>query len=109
MKNFLIISSLVAASSAFSQVQFNRGNDLKQVCEQKDNLFSAGFCLGYVIGVSDSLDYQVCAPGGPGGVTQGQFRDIVVKYLSDNPSQLHLHADILVLTALRQAFPCQKK
>ncbi len=65
--------------------------------------------MGYTIGVADSNSFLICAPGGPGGVTQGQFTDIVKKYLNDNPAQLHRDADVLVLDALTQAFPCPKK
>jgi hypothetical protein len=98
---FLIPVSIFARGG-----QFNTGNNLKSDCFRENGTFNSGFCMGYIIGVADNNSYKICAPGGQGGVTQGQFRDIVKKYLNDNPAQLHRDADILVLNALQQAFPC---
>ena len=105
MKVFLCPLFVFFSSVAVAQLQFNKGNSLKESC-QSTNLYSDAFCLGYVIGVADNNAASICTPV---GVTQGQVRDIVKKYLSDNPAQLHRDADILVLNALQQAFPCPKK
>jgi len=59
--------------------------------------------------VADANSFAICSPGGPRGVTKGQYQSIVKKYLNDNPAELHKDADVLVLSALQQAFPCPKK
>ncbi len=110
MKLFLLsmlvlLPSMVTAQSGGN---FQNGNKLKSHC-MGANGFSDGFCMGYVIGVADSNSLIICSPGGPGGVTQGQYTDIVKKYLNENPAQLHRDADVLVLDALKKAFPCPKK
>jgi hypothetical protein len=105
----MVIGFLVFASTAvFAQVQFRSGNSLKSSC-QDDDVVGRMFCMGYVIGVADSRAYEYCAPSGQSGVTQGQLRDIAVKYLNNNPEMLHRDADVLVMNALQNAFPCHKK
>jgi hypothetical protein len=43
----------------------------------------------------------------PDGVTQGQVRDIVVRYLDQNPTIRHGPAQILITMALKESFPCK--
>jgi hypothetical protein len=110
MKKLSLLLLLALPLVANSQGgNFQSGNKLKTHCAQKDSIFDSAFCMGYIIGVADNNSFLICAPGGSGGVTQGQFTDIVKKYLNDNPAQLHRDADVLVLDALKQAFPCPKK
>ena len=40
-------------------------------------------------------------------VITGQIKKIVVKYLNDNPENLHNTASSLVQVALFEAFPCE--
>jgi hypothetical protein len=46
-----------------------------------------------------------CAPQ---GVTVGQLRDAVIKYLMDHPERRHLPFARLALDALKASFPCRK-
>ena len=105
MKKLLLLFFCLISTSAVAQLQFNKGNALKEYC-QSTNVYEMGFCIGYVVGVADNNAMSICMPP---GVSQGQIRDIVKKYLNDNPAQLHRDADVLVLNALQQAFPCPKK
>lgn len=107
VKKIILAIVLLLSSTGYSQTQFDNGNKLKQSCES--GAISESYCLGYIIGVADSNVLSICAPGGPGGVTKGQFLSIVKKYFNDNPAQLHRDADVLVLDALKKAFPCPKK
>ena len=110
MKKLFLLLLLVLPLAANSQGgTFLNGNKLKTHCVQKDGFFDNGFCMGYIIGVADNRSFYICSPGGSGGVTGAQYTDIVKKYLNDNPAQLHRDADVLVLDALTQAFPCPKK
>jgi hypothetical protein len=73
-----------------------------------------GFCLGMMQGVTNTnAMYEVqlgedalfCAP--ESGLNNGQAARIVVKYLKDNPKELHQHGTILVIDALMEAYPCE--
>jgi len=84
------------------------GNELGELCARYDSFDGepASFCLGYVLGV-----HEMAAERSPGycnlkGVTNNQIVLVVAKYLKDNPAKLHIEATTLVLTALRDAFPC---
>ena len=74
--------------------------------ESASNVVAQSVGAGYVIGVYDALDgLSFCSPG---GVNQGQIRDIVFNYLRDNPQIRQKDAYILVIQALNKAFPCKK-
>jgi hypothetical protein len=71
------------------------------------------FCLGYITGASDvdGMDGATfperrhsCVRE---EVTNGQLKDVVVKYLKDHPEERHLLAAILVVKAQAKAFPCK--
>ena len=79
-------------------------------------------CLGYVTGVADdhfscqlheasataALDptKHFCLPD---GVTPNQTVRVVVKWLEDHPARLHESAVELVVSALKENFPCHHK
>jgi hypothetical protein len=78
------------------------------------------YALEYIEGVLDESD-QYSFDVGPDGlllhphictsgiaITYGQQVDIVAKYLSDHPEIRHLNANVLVMKAMIQAFPCAK-
>lgn len=44
----------------------------------------------------------------PAGVTSGQFADVVVKFLRDNPEARQTRASIVVTQAMHKAWPCKR-
>ena len=61
--------------------------------------------LGYIMGVSDVYQNNVhCA--GP-LVTAGQTRDVVKQYLERNPASRDIAAELIIMVALGEAFPCK--
>lgn len=88
---------------------YQNGNALWKICNEGDT-FSNGFCLGYVVAVVDALDanaisvWRACVPK---GVSQGQMRDTVVKWLRKSPENRHYEAVDLVALALSENFPCR--
>jgi hypothetical protein len=72
-----------------------------------------GMCSGYIAGVNDaaigygsqmnSMKRLYCIPPKAG---LDQLIRVVRKSLEDNPSQLHLPSSVLVIRALKNAFPC---
>jgi len=65
--------------------------------------------FGYIVGVLDLLssspDLQRCLPDQ--GVTKGQVKDVVMKYLRDHPQYRHETAARLVAGAIAEAWPCE--
>ena len=89
---------------------FVNGNDLYAYCTASDNS-KRGICLGYVEGMADSIGLMqtasaaavFCIPP----VLASQARDVVVKYLQDNPAHRHEAGATLVMEALHDAWPCR--
>lgn len=68
---------------------------------------SKAACLNYVLGVADTLGAtrNACLPP---DVTEDTIREIVIKYLRDNPESRHVGAASQVGISLMAAFPCKK-
>jgi hypothetical protein len=99
--NFAVaIASLLCAASACAQ--FYTGQQLKENIESRSN--SQG--LGYIAGVFDVYTRMSVCP--PSGITLGQAADVVHQYLIAHPKSLHVTADALVYTALKDTWPCAK-
>jgi hypothetical protein len=62
---------------------------------------NAGFCLGFVYGIADSVQ----ADADLSGTSRGQLIRVVQKYLEDHPEQLSKSSSWLVRQALIRAFP----
>ena len=104
-----IATAVLFASPAWSSgFGFYSGNQLFDYCEgaAKDK----AHCIGYTTGIVDALasgpiyGWEACVPE---KVSQAQVRDIVVKYLQDNPQDRHYSAAAIAAKALSIAFPCQ--
>ena len=61
------------------------------------------FMSGLVTGLMPLLNAAGCVPD---GVTIGQVKDILKKYLKSNPSERHLHISVLFDGAMNEAFGC---
>ena len=88
-----------------AQAGFVTGNDLLRRMDAPET-YEKMYALGFVLGVHDSFDGESICSGA--NVTAGQLRDVVKKYLEDNPANRNISAYILVLVALATAFPCSK-
>lgn len=95
MRVFLLASVLVLATPA--QAQWLTGNDLHDWCSKPALEFG---CLGYVMGSLDQASWKI-----PPNATRGQVKDVVKKYLIDNPEQRDLPASFLVSLAVLKAWP----
>lgn len=114
----LVFLSLVLCS-ADSYAEFDSGNLLAKNCafgeasDEAINYYANGQCSGVITGTVDAIDYYqslgenpelICVPD---GVTRGQAKKVVQKYMEDNPAQLHYTATLVIWAALREAFPCE--
>jgi hypothetical protein len=123
MKRTLIALLLLGSGSAWGQMD---GNFILQDCgnivKQQDGgaeldtlaMTKGLFCVGYVAGLNDAFRMAptlsrsqpfYCPP--ERGISNDQVVRIVVKYLRDNPAQIHESARGSVLIALSRAFPCR--
>lgn len=72
------------------------------------------WCTGYISGITDGLRIApellgqrpfFCMP--QKGVSNDQIIRVIVKYLRENPEQLHQSGRSSALVALTKAFPCR--
>jgi Rap1a immunity proteins len=69
--------------------------------------FGSPAFIGYVSGVRDTLDGTAfCIPA---DVKSGRLDSMVSKYVREHPEELDKRGNELVVSALRPAFPCEKK
>lgn len=110
---FMMVTVLVGLSLS-ANAEFVSGNMLRtwlRESEKSDagtnfDLQQAAQSMGYLKGVYDAArSVWVCPPD---GVTVGQVERIVIKHLDANPEQWARPADVLVVAALSQAFPCKR-
>jgi Rap1a immunity proteins len=97
---------LLCFSYSVQAGSFYSGNQLKTYCNSS-NYFEDGMCMGYISGVSDSFSGVFFCP--PSGVTLGQMKAMVKKYMDETPAKLHESASDVVVAALKKDFSCKKK
>jgi hypothetical protein len=97
----LLIGLIPRASAEVS------GNTLFSDCSAKEDSVEFGRCIGFVAAVTDVADGAAfCIP--PGKVTYRQVKDIVMKFLTDQPA-LRSHAAYELTAAVLSAyFPCEQ-
>ncbi len=110
MTRILAVSllALLAAGSAHAQRVSNvKGVTLLKACTGP----SPAQCDAYVDGFGDAI-----SAGGkehalaciPVAATGTELRDVLVKFLKDNPQDQHLKASALASRAFAKAYPCNK-
>ena len=111
MKKFLLIALLCVSGNVSAVSAYLDGNKLIEDCINPA-IEDQATCSGYISGVSDATDIWegernfsagICQPK---GVSVGQIKRVVVKYLEAKPERLHSAASSLVINALKAAFPC---
>lgn len=117
-KLIFAIVLICSISSAIAQTYTFTGNDLLQRCNgpyssETEKLAFSNFCIGYIQGLQQMQHVVVgirnvaplyCEPTQSGTYTQ--LESVIIKWLNNNPEQLHRDARILVTKALIEAFPC---
>jgi hypothetical protein len=114
------VAALVAV--CLSAPAWADGNKLLLECQDGINAMSgapaanplgAGHCVGVLQATMDTLDIFHEAGGAPrlvcvptGGIPMVQSMRIMVKFLQEHPESLHLNESVLVVSAMKQAFPC---
>jgi hypothetical protein len=112
----LALTLLGASWGAWAEINDSHtGNGLITACKtavagmdtDRDSGWIGGFCTGLISGVADSWDeFTFCLPTHS---TRGQYVRVVYKYLQEHPAELQERDSVLVLKALKAAWPCPKK
>jgi hypothetical protein len=98
--------AILLCAPVMANAAFISGNDLLK----NMNDTSIGIrmhSLGFVVGVHDAFEGDLICAGS--NVTAGQLRDVVHKFLTENPAQRNQSAVVLSAAALSIAFPCAAK
>lgn len=109
MTRWLLLYLVLFSAVSFNvEAAYQSGNKLKADLKNDSGTHNEMFAMGYIVGATEVLeDYKdVCIAD---GVTQGQLKDVVKKYLDENPESLHEAAYVLVYSALRKVWPCKAK
>jgi hypothetical protein len=118
MKKLIIVFSIILVFiSLHAYASFIDGNGLVRLMREFENaerpnptkttIADAADFMGFVAGVHDVIEASgiVCSSD---RATRGQIAAVVVKYLNDNPEKWSMPGHLLVIDALRKAFPCKK-
>ena len=84
-----------------------------QAANTNQDLISSGLCIGYVGGVQDTArgwhrEAKIQLYCIPEAAKSDQLIRVTLKFLENNPAQLHYSAATLVETAFVLAFPCKE-
>lgn len=126
MKSVVLLLGLVMAFPASAQTL--TGNELLVRCKGQlsdrrlanNEIWCVGFLLGffggYTVGLLDgapdaflkdgNADRSFCLPE---NVTVSQAKDVIVRFLEQNPETRHQDAALLAFNALIRAFPCPRR
>jgi hypothetical protein len=102
----LALAVFALGSSPATATSFDSGNDLYRYCSSKDagkTILCLGLVTGYLEGMQLAFDCNNLD-----AVSREQLKDIVLKFLHDNPADRHLPAALLSSRAYYLAFKCQK-
>jgi hypothetical protein len=100
------IIAILLCMPMMAHADFFTGNMLLSRMNSSEHI-ETSLALGYVMGVSDA--YQNITHCSGSQVTSGQTRDVVKLYLQNNPSIRDVAAELLIMFALSEAFPCPKE
>lgn len=120
MNRYLLLSifCLCVTSLAHAQGYSLTGNDMLRRCDgpysnETEKIAYTSFCTGYIQGLQQMQHVVVdlrnvqplyCEPTQSGDYSQ--LERVIIRWLKENPEQLHRDARVLVTKALMDAFPC---
>ena len=106
----------IAVGALQGEHGFSGGNELVRWMRESEavrdqqpqgNPLEAGLYAGYVMGAYDQMKMrgELC---GTRNVSVGQVASVVAKFLKGHPEKLHNPANLLVLEAFAESFPCRQ-
>jgi hypothetical protein len=107
----LFLLLLCPPASPQEKRDFGNGNGFYEHCTESQSTqigqLDSVLCAGYVAGYVRAMAYykQVVLPR---GITISQERDVVIGWLSSNPEKRNQPIDVIISTAISNAFPASK-
>jgi hypothetical protein len=95
---------LLAVPAAGRATYFDSGNDYWARCSGKENIICQA-TAGAFLDMMNSLGYQCSAAK---GIDRSQVKDVLLKFLADNPEERNYPAASLAGAAFIKAFGCTK-
>ncbi len=96
-----LLAALLFVSSSAHAIT---GNELLASLENKEPGIQL-YGIGFVTAIADiTRNTLQCSPALS---TYGQVKDVVIKYMKENPETRHLEAFYIVSDALRKIWPCK--
>ncbi len=111
---FAAVFLAVSLGAAGAQAAGGSASDLLTDCMSKDP-YKRGFCTGYVAGTDHmfstlaarkKISRQYC-PGQE--ATLGELKSAWKKWMAKHPDRLDAAADVSLVVAWRETYPCAKK
>ena len=113
---FLIVIILAAVQSANASTdELLDGIVALEACDKSQEMHDEKKCEAFLVGVTatlswlqiyQNLDPTYCVPS-TSVIRISGYRDIFVKWMNGNPSQLHGHSVGLFVKSMERAFPCK--
>ena len=111
------LAATALAQNKAPEAESYDGFALKQDLESCHTHIGGGcsFALGYVRGIvafdqttggGSDASWKSCIPD---GIRNGEFEDVVLKYIADHPTSQHEPAWAVVFDAMPSAYPCPVK
>ena len=114
MKTFSYATALLISllgSPGTARAEYWSDTDLSAYCRANDGTLEKGACMGYIIGIADTLaaggqvgNSRACIKA---GVSIGQLVDTVTHFLTTTHDIQRGSANTLVASVLADAFPCK--
>lgn len=101
-----LILGLALCATTMAHASFIDGNKLHKYLISNSDIENT-HAWGYIAAIGDAFNGSThCIPE---GVSVGQLRDVVKKFLTDTPEVRHRPADVIVYVILKNTYPCAEK
>lgn len=101
-----LLTAVLLAATKPAEAYFDTGNALLAICDS-NTPFNVGRCVGTITGHYDMMMTQGYDCGNETTKNIQQLRDVVVKYLRENPADRSNQAGSLSFIAFMFAFDCK--
>lgn len=104
MKKLILFILLTVSTNVFSDSGgfYNGENLINNI--KSDDLYANAFASGFILGVNDA-SREICVDE---GVTRNQATQIIKNFLEKHPEYWKYTASSLVITAVKEIYPCNK-
>jgi Ssp1 endopeptidase immunity protein Rap1a len=105
----LLLAMLEASADESKPRSWTSRTNLWTECDNIQDQFSTGACLGYVVAAAEIADggylqgHRTCIPK---GITEGRLQEVVRRYLDKHPEYKGYIGYQVVVVSLVEAFPC---